>query len=100
MLAGLSITLADQKAILFYLGFFPVFVDLSDLSIRDALMVMLIAVVSVGGVKVCYAALTARAGGMVGLRGHQILSRLAGGAMMAAGVWMWWRVVSGVINPS
>ena len=100
MLAGLSITLADQKAILFYLGFFPAFMDLSTLSVRDAVIVMLIAVVSVGGVKVCYAALAASTGGMVGPRGHHILSQLAGGAMMAAGMWLWWRVLFSAISPS
>ena len=35
-MTGLLITLGDQKAILFYLGFFPAFVDLSKMSFFEA----------------------------------------------------------------
>ncbi len=69
-LAGLLITLADQKAILFYLGFLPAFLDLATLRIGDAALVMLLATLAVGGVKLIYAFMASR------------LSVLAGGAMV------------------
>lgn len=54
-LCGLFITLGDQKAILFYLGFFPAFLDLSTMSFIDAFIIILIAIFAVGGVKLGYA---------------------------------------------
>ena len=59
--SGLAITLGDQKAILFYLSFFPAFLDLNDVSFWDVTIVMAIAVVTVGGVKIAYAYLASRA---------------------------------------
>lgn len=56
-LTGLLITLADQKATLFYLGFFPAFLDLSQVSYVDAGVIMLVAIAAVGGVKIGYALL-------------------------------------------
>jgi threonine/homoserine/homoserine lactone efflux protein len=53
-LTGLSITLADQKATLFYLGFFPAFLDLSKISYWDTAMLIGITIVAVGGVKLGY----------------------------------------------
>lgn len=83
---GLFITLADQKAILFYLGFFPAFVDLSAMTLLDTLAVVLIATVAVGGVKLVYAYMAGRAGMLVNTGTRQLLNRLAGGVMIAVGV--------------
>lgn len=52
---GFLLTLADQKAVLFYFGFLPVFLDPATASCRDVLVVMSIAVIAVGGVKLAYA---------------------------------------------
>lgn len=60
-LAGLLITLADQKAILFYLGFFPAFIDLSVMTPADTLIIIVIAILGVGGPKIGYAFLADRA---------------------------------------
>jgi len=54
-LAGLLITLADQKAILFYLFFFPAFVDLSTLTLWDTGIIIVIALIALGGAKLSYA---------------------------------------------
>lgn len=59
--SGLLITLSDPKAIFFYISFFPAFLDLSQISIVDTGMVMAIAFVAVGGVKVGYAYMADRA---------------------------------------
>ncbi len=60
-MAGLLLTLGDQKAILFYLVFFPAFVDLSKISLLDATIIVIIATVSVGGAKLGYAFVAGRA---------------------------------------
>ena len=61
-LMGLLVTLADQKAILFYLGFFPAFIDLSTLSPADTGIILAIATVAVGGPKLLYAFMAGKAG--------------------------------------
>lgn len=63
-MAGLTLTLADHKALVFYLGFLPAFVDLAALDALDVAAVMLIALVAVGGVKLAYAFAAARAGAL------------------------------------
>jgi threonine/homoserine/homoserine lactone efflux protein len=60
-LTGFLITLGDQKAILFYLGFFPAFVDLSRMTPADTLIIIIIAIIGVGGAKLVYAYLADRA---------------------------------------
>lgn len=60
-LAGLTITLSDQKAILFYLGFFPAFLDLASMTILDAGIIVAISILAVGGPKLGYALLAQRA---------------------------------------
>ena len=60
-LAGFLLTFGDQKAILFYLGFFPAFVDLRQMTPVDTLLIMLAATLGVGGPKLLYAWLADRA---------------------------------------
>ncbi len=59
--AGLVVTLADAKAVLFYLVLLPAFVDVGALAATDALCVVAVAVLAVGGVKCVYALAAARA---------------------------------------
>lgn len=81
-LSGLLLTLADQKALLFYLGFLPAFVDLARLTLADVLAILLTTLLTVGGIKLLYAALAARLGSQVPLRAPATLRRLAGVAML------------------
>jgi len=60
-LTGLFITLGDQKAILFYFGFLPAFVDLSTISYFDTSIIIVLAAVAIVGVKLGYAFMAARA---------------------------------------
>lgn len=77
-MSGLLLTLGDQKAVLFYLGFFPAFVDLARLTWADVLAVVLIAAVAVGGVKLIYAGAAAQAGRTLSAGFGAGLNRLAG----------------------
>ena len=87
-LTGLFITLGDQKAILFYLGFFPAFVDLSTVSYLDVSIVITIAIVAVGGVKLGYAFLACRAGSLLHPKAIQGINFVAGSIMIAIGVFL------------
>ena len=83
---GLLITLGDQKAVLFYLGFLPAFVNVAQIGIADTAVVALVAVVAVGGVKLIYAALAGRARGVFGSRAGRVLNRIAAVVMAGVGV--------------
>jgi threonine/homoserine/homoserine lactone efflux protein len=54
-LIGLFISLGDLKAIFFYLSFLPAFVNLATISMIDTVIIILMAVIGVGGVKLIYA---------------------------------------------
>jgi threonine/homoserine/homoserine lactone efflux protein len=86
-LTGLLITLGDQKAILFYLGFFPAFIDLSAMTAVDTLIIVLIAILSVGGSKLVYAFLADRASLMFkNSRALHGINILAACIMIAVGI--------------
>jgi threonine/homoserine/homoserine lactone efflux protein len=86
-ISGLLITLGDQKAILFYLGFFPAFIDLSRMTPLDTLIIIVIATIGVGGAKLVYAYLADRARVLFSdSRAARALNLLAAGIMIAVGV--------------
>jgi threonine/homoserine/homoserine lactone efflux protein len=87
-LTGLLITLGDQKATLFYLGFFPAFVDIETMSWMDTAIVIGIAVLAVGGVKLIYAFLANRARLLINKRLRKYLNRVAGGVMVIVGIFV------------
>lgn len=85
---GLMITLADQKAILFYLGFFPAFVDLQQIAPIDVALIITVTIVAVGGVKLLYALAAQRAAALARGRAGLALRRAAGVALLALGAWL------------
>ncbi len=85
-LLGLSITLGDQKATLFYLGFFPAFLDLATLSPVDATLLILTTVLAVGGVKVGYALLADRAKLRISSPLKQGMTVISSAIMVVAGL--------------
>lgn len=87
-LTGLLITLADQKAIFFYLGFFPAFLDLRAVSLFDTSIILLITVIAVGGVKLAYAFLASSAKQVINTRSHKTINFIAGSIMIAVGVYI------------
>lgn len=88
-LAGLFITLADQKAILFYLGFFPAFIDLSEVTFLDTGIIVVIAVLAVGGPKLVYAVLADRAGVLLINTGtYKAINGVAGLVLLGVGLFL------------
>jgi len=86
-LTGFLITLGDQKAILFYLGFFPAFIDLSLITPTDTLIIIIIAIIGVGGAKLVYAWLAGRASLLFkNTRAIRGINILAGCVMIAVGL--------------
>ncbi len=69
-LAGLLITLADFKAIVFYLGFLPAFMDLSTSDIVQSGMLILTAALAITLAKLPYALVTDKA--MLLFKTHKI----------------------------
>ncbi|MEL7067775.1 MAG: LysE family translocator [Cyanobacteria bacterium J06581_3] len=59
-LNGLLITLGDQKAVFFYVGFLPAFVELDRLSVVETGLIVGCAIAAFGGVKLTYAYLADR----------------------------------------
>lgn len=87
-MAGLSITLADQKATLFYLGFFPAFLDISQISYLDTSIIIATATVAVGGVKLIYAFMADRARLLFNPKTRKGINIAAGCVMIAVGVFL------------
>jgi threonine/homoserine/homoserine lactone efflux protein len=85
-MSGLLVTLADQKAILFYLGFFPAFFDLAALTRTDLAIVAAVTVFAVGGAKLAYAVAARGAGRIVGSHAGTALNALAAAIMVAVGM--------------
>jgi threonine/homoserine/homoserine lactone efflux protein len=54
-LAGLTLTLGDVKAIVFYASLFPVFVDITSLQLMDVILIISITIITIGSVKFAYA---------------------------------------------
>lgn len=86
VLAGLFLTLADVKAVLFYASLFPLFVDVGRLGVNDVALIVAITAVGVGGVKLLYALAAHRLGGLArDSRIGNITHRGAGGLLVGVG---------------
>jgi len=84
--AGFFLTLGDVKAIIFYASLFPFFIDLSSASAFDYGLVVVITVVSVGSVKVLYAAFASKVAFY--MQQKKIVAapqKVAGGLMLGVG---------------
>lgn len=86
-MAGLLVTLGDQKAILFYMGFLPVFIDLSRISLLDTGIIVVIDIIAVGGSKIFYALMADKASQLfIFAKVSRVINMAAGSVMMGVGV--------------
>jgi threonine/homoserine/homoserine lactone efflux protein len=85
-MTGLLITLGDQKALLFYLGFLPAFIRLDAMSYLDVMVVVATMVLAVGGVKLGYAYAAHQAGSRFGLKAGRAMNKVAACLMIGAGI--------------
>lgn len=86
-LSGLLVTLGNPKAVLFYLGLLPGFVDLNDLSGADVLRLAVVIALILGSVMVAYACAAGQARRLLaGPAAGRIVNRVAGSIMLAAGL--------------
>lgn len=83
---GCTVTLADQKAILFYMGFFPAWLDISLLTTIDSFIIILITLFTVGGVKSIYAYLAVTVGQVYLTNKLQKMNKLAAILLLGIGV--------------
>jgi threonine/homoserine/homoserine lactone efflux protein len=60
-LTGLFLTIGNPKAILFYVGFFPAFINVSEVTFYDTSLIMLAATLAFGSVNMCYSLLAVKA---------------------------------------
>ena len=80
---GLLITLGDPKAIIFYVSFFPAFVDVSQLTWLDTGLLLGTTAIAVGGTKIAYAYLADKARVLFQRpKAKQLLNRVAAVIMM------------------
>jgi len=87
--AGLVLTLGDLKAIVFYASLFPVFIDLTAVTVVDVGSIVLTTVLAVGGVKSVYAVFARRV--VARSRGMQLEAPakvVGGGFMLGAGAYL------------
>lgn len=88
VLSGLSLTLGDQKAILFYMSFFPAFLDLSNVSVTDTIIILAIAAIAVGGVKVGYAYMADKVNLATSIAARKRINLAAGSVMVGTGIFL------------
>jgi threonine/homoserine/homoserine lactone efflux protein len=87
-MTGLLITLGDQKAVLFYLGFLPVFIDVSAVTYLDAGVVLGITILAVGGVKLVYAYAADRTSALFRGKAGEAMTVIVACLMIAAGTFI------------
>lgn len=86
-LTGLFITLGDQKAILFYFGFLPAFIDLSAISFFDTGIIIVIATIAICVPKLVYAFMADKASALLkSAKAIKLLNIVAGSIMIGVGM--------------
>jgi threonine/homoserine/homoserine lactone efflux protein len=89
VIVGLFIGLSNPKAILFYLGFFPAFIELSSIGLFDVFTILLISTISVGGVLSMYACTGSKARHLFkSYNARRILNRLSSSILALCGIFL------------
>lgn len=84
-MAGLLITLGNQKAVLFYLGLLPAFIDPGLATLTDAAVIASIAALTVGGVMLAYAYAAVKARSFLGSGAAHKVTLFAGVLLIGTG---------------
>ena len=85
-IAGLLITLGNPKAILFYVGFFPAFINVSDVSNSDVLKIMAAATLAFGSVNLFYSYMAVKAKNLFkSPNASTVINKTAGTIMVSTG---------------
>ena len=85
-LSGLLITLGNPKAILFYVGFFPAFINIGDVNLTDTGLIMLTATLAFGSVNIGYTLLAVRARQTFkSANASKVINKTAGTIMVTTG---------------
>ncbi|MEW6984147.1 LysE family translocator [Colwelliaceae bacterium 6471] len=85
-LTGLFITLGNPKAIMFYIGFFPAFINVSEVTFYDTSLIMLAATFAFGSVNMCYSILAVKArNNFKHPNATTVINKTAGTIMMSTG---------------
>ncbi len=83
---GLMINLGNPKAIVFYIGLFPAFIDVNKVVALDVLAIMGVATLAFGSVNICYALLALRAKKMLkSPNASSLINKTAGTIMVSTG---------------
>ena len=86
-LTGLMVTLSNPKAVLFYLSFLPIIVDITSLSLKDIGLMGLIICTTIGGIMFFYVMIVVKAKNkMRPLSNNRIVQRVAGSMIIATGL--------------
>ena len=86
VMTGLMINLGNPKAIVFYIGLFPAFIDVSQVVTADVLAIMAVATIVFGSVNTCYALLALRAKKMLNNpNALSLINKTAGTLMVSTG---------------
>lgn len=88
-MSGFILTLGDVKAILFYASLFPIFINLESIDIFDLTIIVLVTIVSVGGVKIAYAVSAKKVVDMAqGIKLEYAAKKVAGGLLVGTGSYL------------
>ncbi|WP_047049578.1 LysE family translocator [Vibrio mexicanus] len=89
LLTGFIMTLSNPKAILFYMGFFPAFINLQAITVQQSFIVIAISTLAVGGVLSLYALFATKSRRyFVNSQSKHWLNKICGGAFASCGTFL------------
>ncbi|MBE1298434.1 MAG: LysE family translocator [Alteromonadaceae bacterium] len=87
--AGLVTTLGNPKAILFYLSFFPAFLDLNQVTLTETFIIYATATLAIGGVTFAYAFIATKTKGvLMDSKRGRIFNLASGTTLIGTGLYM------------
>jgi len=88
-LAGVAVTLSNPKAIVFYLSFFPAFMNIPMLTLTDITVITFIITLVIGSAMMLYAIAAIRTQESLATNGSKKwMKKIAGGIIVSTGGWL------------